>query len=310
VLTNNGSGILHSNAALAVGQMPWCVIAADINGDSKMDLVSADSMAFKLTVFTNNGSGGFAVASSLSVGYGPAAVAAADLNADGTIDLVSANYFSQTLSVLLNEPPYRANFSGNGSAITGLNASELGSGTVPLARLPGEVVTNYEGGVVLSNLTLYGNVGIGTNSPGQQLCVMGRIRMGNWTADGTTAVYKNASGDFGLQSSDLRLKKNVQTISNALEVVAGLRGVTFNWLTEPEGTPRTVGLVAQEVRAALPELTFEFQGADGQTYLGVHYEKVAAVLVNAVQQQQAEIESLSARLEKLERMLAAPTPAR
>jgi hypothetical protein len=113
-----------------------------------------------------------------------------------------------------------------------------------------------------------------------------------------------------LQSSDIRLKKNVTRIEQALDVIAGLHGVTFNWLSEAEGAPKTVGLIAQEVQAAIPELTFEFADQDGQTYLGVHYEKVSAVLVNAIQQQQAEIrrqeseiEGLNTRLERLERLL-------
>lgn len=148
-----------------------------------------------------------------------------------------------------------------------------------------------------------GNVGIGTSGPGQKLEVNGRIRMSTWTADGTTAVYKNANGDLGLQSSDLRLKKNIETIGNALDTVAGLRGVKFNWASEPDDAPKTVGLIAQEVRAAMPELTFEFRGEDGQMYCGVHYEKVAAVLANAVREQQGKIAGLEARVAKLEQLL-------
>jgi hypothetical protein len=163
-------------------------------------------------------------------------------------------------------------------------------------------------------IAVNGNVGIGTvtSPPNQKLEVVGRIRMDTWTADGNILVYKNASGDIGLQSSDIRLKKNVETIPDALAVVNGLRGVTFNWLNDSAQAPKTVGLIAQEVHAAMPELTFEFQNDDGQTLLGVHYEKVAAVLVNALQQQQSqirrqesEIGDLKTRLEKLEQLLNA-----
>src|SRR5439155_4756271 len=42
------------------------------------------------------------------------------------------------------------NFTGNGGGLTGLNASQLTSGTVPLAQLPAAVVTNNQAGVTLS----------------------------------------------------------------------------------------------------------------------------------------------------------------
>jgi hypothetical protein len=159
-----------------------------------------------------------------------------------------------------------------------------------------------------------GNVGIGTTAPAQKLHVAGRIRMGTWTGDGTTAVYRNAGGDLGMQSSDRRLKQNIAPITNALAAVRGLTGVTFNWRSDPEGAGKTVGLIAQDVQAVLPELTFECQGEDGETYLGVHYEKVAVVLANAVNelhhdfearldQKDAEIQQLTQRLARLEALV-------
>lgn len=159
-----------------------------------------------------------------------------------------------------------------------------------------------------------GNVGIGTTAPAQKLHVAGRIRMGTWTGDGTTAVYRNASGDLGLQSSDHRLKENITPITNALATVHGLTGVTFHWRGESAGAAKTVGLIAQDVQAALPELTFECQGEDGETYLGVHYEKVAVVLANAVnelhhdftaklERKDAELRQLTERLARLEALV-------
>ena len=59
MLTNNGSGGFGSNATLNVGSAPECVVAADVNGDGKLDLISANYGSSTLTVLTNNGSGGF-----------------------------------------------------------------------------------------------------------------------------------------------------------------------------------------------------------------------------------------------------------
>jgi len=110
VFTNNGHGLFGFNATLNVGlssgSSPENVVAVDVNGDGKLDLVSADFGDDTLTVLTNNGSGGFGLGAMLSVGVAgsePNAVAAADVNGDGKPDLISANFGTGTLSVLVNE---------------------------------------------------------------------------------------------------------------------------------------------------------------------------------------------------------------
>jgi hypothetical protein len=102
VLTNNGSGIFGSNATINVGNAPICVAATDVNGDGKVDLISANNKGNSLSILTNNGSGGFVLATNLSVGSGPNWVTAADVNGDGRVDLISANGGNNTLSVLTN----------------------------------------------------------------------------------------------------------------------------------------------------------------------------------------------------------------
>ena len=51
-----------------VGNQPYSVVAADVNGDGKLDLISANHGGNTLTVLTNNGSGGFGSNATLHVG--------------------------------------------------------------------------------------------------------------------------------------------------------------------------------------------------------------------------------------------------
>lgn len=91
VMTNNGSGVFGFHARIPVGNAPSWIVAADVNGDGQVDLITANNEANTLTVLTNNGQGFFGLNATLTVAGIPNWVAAADLNGDGKLDLISAN---------------------------------------------------------------------------------------------------------------------------------------------------------------------------------------------------------------------------
>jgi hypothetical protein len=101
VLTNNGNGIFSSNATYTVATGPNHVIAADVNGDGKVDLISSGFYG-TLTVLTNNGNGGFGSNTTLNVASHVYSVVAADVNGDGKLDLITANGSASSLGVLIN----------------------------------------------------------------------------------------------------------------------------------------------------------------------------------------------------------------
>ncbi len=101
--------------------------------------------------------------------------------------------------------------------------------------------------------------------------------------------------------SDARWKQNILPIENALRTVSSLRGVQFEWNRE-EHTDRgykagnQYGFIAQEMEEILPELVRDDQ--DG--YKSVDYQKITAFLVEAVKEQQKQIEELKANIVTLQ----------
>ena len=105
-----------------------------------------------------------------------------------------------------------------------------------------------------------------------------------------------ATGDITAYfTSDKRHKNNIQTIPNALEKVSKLNGVTWEWNDDvnevTKQSPKT-GLIAQEVLEVLPEVVK--QKEDG--FLGLDYSKMMGLLVEAIKEQQSQIEELKSKL--------------
>jgi hypothetical protein len=150
-------------------------------------------------------------------------------------------------------------------------------------------------------------VGLGNNSPTQQLDVNGNARIrsiGSGSYAGVVNQMKD--GTLTTSTSDARLKTDVLTLQNGLETVMQLRGVSFTWINNPEYGKR-IGFIAQEMEKVLPELVFTNE-VDG--YKGINYAEVSAVLVEAVKEQQSIIKELKVendllkvRLQKLENLM-------
>jgi len=103
-----------------------------------------------------------------------------------------------------------------------------------------------------------------------------------------------AIGDGWTTYSSRRWKKNIRTLDSALDTVMSLRGVSFDW--KATGI-HDVGLIAEEVGEVVPEVVaYEEEGTDAQS---VDYARLVAVLIEAVKEQQAEIDELRAALEAL-----------
>lgn len=138
-----------------------------------------------------------------------------------------------------------------------------------------------------------GNVGIGTTTaPSARLDVTGNV---------------NITGDLALggqmSGSDQRLKSNIVPLTNVLEKIQQIHGVSFDWNATYASLGysterRQIGVLAQEVQRVFPELVTKWGTHD---YLGLDYSRLSAVLVEAVKELAAHNEALSQRVQALER---------
>ena len=117
-------------------------------------------------------------------------------------------------------------------------------------------------------------------------------------------------------SSDRRMKDNILVIENPIEKIKQIRGVTFDWNEKgPDWTKQTpdgqkdnpfakkhdVGVIAQEIQKVLPEVVHTRTKKSGfKGMLAVKYEKIVPLLIEGIKEQQNTIESLEARIKKLE----------
>jgi hypothetical protein len=149
-------------------------------------------------------------------------------------------------------------------------------------------------------------IGIGVASPAQTLDISGTLRIRSLVAGTNTAIGRSSTGDITAATSDQRLKKDVTTITGALNSVCQLRGVNFKWdnsfdqefiISQEENNKNQIGLIAQEVEQVYPELVY-LNGI--KNYKSVRYAEIVSVLIEAVKELKQENENLKTRITVLE----------
>ena len=85
-------------------------------------------------------------------------------------------------------------------------------------------------------------------------------------------------------SSDAKFKENVQQIASAVDTINSIQGVSFNW---KETGQRSYGIIAQELAEVLPELVHSAERG-----LTVSYLPLIAILIEAIKEQQQQIDQL------------------
>ena len=108
---------------------------------------------------------------------------------------------------------------------------------------------------------------------------------------------------FSTTTSDISLKDNIQTISGSLSKVMNLRGVEYVWNKGGRKGQKDLGVVAQEVEKVLPEIVRDkrlpLMDSSDKTYKTVDYERITAVLIEGMKEQQEQIDELRREVEEL-----------
>jgi hypothetical protein len=235
-----------------------------------------------------------------------------------TSDIVIQNEETNTNPAELNL--YKKNGSNIGEVTVGDNIgsinfkAESGVTTVTSASIEVDATTLYNneigGDMVFKTASEFhsrplteamridklGMVGIGTSSPSETLDVDGNARfrsIGSGASAG--ALHYTSDGTLTTNTSDVRLKTNLQPLENTLNKLLGINTYTFNWIDETDRVD--LGMIAQEVEQIFPNLVFT-NNVDG--YKGIHYDKFSSILTKAIQEQQAIIETQEQKITDLE----------
>ena len=195
---------------------------------------------------------------------------------------------------------------GNAGTATSLAGGVAGSvpyqtaaGTTAMtaaSTVAGQVLTTVTTGGAPTWVTPAGGATItddvATNTT--QYIGMSRITSGSWTSAYTASskLYFNPSTGTTYSTvfqslSDENKKTNINNITNALDIVENINGVTFDW--KESGLP-SAGLIAQDVEKYLPELVSDSEGTKSLNYNGV-----IGVLVEAIKELSEKIRVLEAK---------------
>lgn len=225
-------------------------------------------------------------------------------------DLVAASDGTRNGTVPINTDAHYVDLGINSSGYTNSNSNILNQqytaylySTTPQAFYIGNgyqgkdiiFFTNYSS--TNSNNTadgfeimrLYGGTSQGTQ----------QVTIGNISPNGSNRLTVNGSISASAfnTSSDRRLKTNIENLGYGLGEIMALQPSRYNWKTTPD-KDKQLGLIAQDVKKVVPEIV---SGDEVNGTLSINYTALIPVLINAVKEQQTQIEELKKKIEFLER---------
>ena len=124
--------------------------------------------------------------------------------------------------------------------------------------------------------------------PGQDNAYSAGNTTNRWTAVWAT--------NGTIQTSDIRLKKNIHPLGYGLQEILRLQPVSYDW--KDNSGSNKIGLIAQEVKKVIPQVV---TGNEEKENLGMNYAELVPVLINSIKELNKKIENLEASIDKMKR---------
>ena len=204
-------------------------------------------------------------------------------------------------------------FGDNGKALfgAGTDLAIFSDGTNGKIEATGTLILDADGTTISLRDGGTENSQIGLDSAGLVMTVVGADKdffiSGNDGGSAITGVRVDFSDAgaiicngnitaFG-NTSDIKLKENIEVISDALDKVKKLKGITFNYKKDGK---RSTGLIAQDLEKVLPEAIYETIDADinvdpEEKHLAIRYGNTVGLLVEAIKELEARVKELEGK---------------
>ncbi len=180
--------------------------------------------------------------------------------------------------------------------VTNLNADLLdGLNTSATDQSGASVVSRSGGSSEFNKVTcrnfLLESAGTGSMIVNKEATFSENVTIGSDANNVTLRHHGPFLVDDDATTSDGRLKENIETIPDALDMVLELRGVQFDWKSSGRSD---IGLIAQEVEEVLPECVTEVDDVKG-----VKYGNIVGLLIESIKELKGEITDLQEEIRQL-----------
>jgi len=228
--------------------------------------------------------------------------------ANSTISGISlgSNLATLTIGTGLSGTSYNGS-TGVTIANTGVTSNVAGTGISVSGATGAVTITNtgVTSAVAGTGVGVSAGTGAVTISIGQAVATSSNVQFNSlgvgMAASATTGRIDATNDIVAYSSSDRRFKDNIKPIEKPLEKISKISGNTFDWKEENkiehgyEGND--VGVIAQEIEAVLPQLVQTRESG----YKAVKYDKLVALLIEGIKEQQIQINDMKVEIENLKR---------